>query len=70
MSTRTPDGRLRILLLSNAVRLEKQAVQAELPDVRRDLLDAATILRRDAGQAVPWNRGLPAHTDKPRWDQR
>lgn len=50
MGATTDDGRLIILLLSNAARLERQAADEPACDRRADLYDAARILRRDAGQ--------------------
>lgn len=48
-AVRTDDGRLVILLLSHAARLEERAAGAPC-DVAADLLAAARFLREDAGQ--------------------
>lgn len=48
-SGRSADGRLIVLMLSDAARLEEEAASAPV-DVAGDLLAAAEILRHDAGQ--------------------
>lgn len=50
MSAHLSDGRLRVLVLNRAVRLERAAREADTACRRADLTFAARLLREDAGQ--------------------